>query len=328
MGQIELDQIFGISNDEQFQELALEVFRFQAAENSVYKAYLEHLGIQPNSVKILDEIPFLPVEFFKKHRVVTGDRDHEVIFESSGSSGEDTGKHYVCNLELYRRSFTTTFRQFYGDPSGFCILALLPSYLERQHSSLVYMTNELISLSGHPGSGFYLDDFKGLINQLEKLGKEDQPTLLLGVSFALIDLADDFSLEMKNTIVMETGGMKGRREELTRTELHERLCIGLKLGSIHSEYGMTELLSQAYAKYDGIFHSPPWMKVLIRDPYDPFSLMSRASSGGINIIDLANLYSCSFIATQDIGKITTDGGFEVLGRFDNSDIRGCNLMLE
>jgi phenylacetate-coenzyme A ligase PaaK-like adenylate-forming protein len=328
MGQIELDRIFGISNDEQFQELAMEVFRFQAAENPVYKAYLDHLGILTGSVKILDEIPFLPIELFKKHRVVSGDLDHEVIFESSGTTGDSTSKHYVCDLELYRRSFTSAFKLLYGDPTRYCILALLPSYLERQNSSLVYMANELIALSGHPGSGFYLDDFKGLINQLEKLGKEDQPTLLLGVSFALIDLADDFPLNLKNTIVVETGGMKGRREELTRTELHERLCIGFKLGSIHSEYGMTELLSQAYAKNDGIFHSPPWMKVLIRDPYDPFSLMSRASSGGINIIDLANLYSCSFIATQDIGKITTDGGFEVLGRFDNSDIRGCNLMLE
>ena len=328
MGEIETDRIFEISGDEQFQELALEVFQFQAAENFVYKAYLEHLGILPGSVKSLNEIPFLPVEFFKRHRVVTGDRDHEVIFESSGTTGESTSKHYVCDLELYQRSFTSTFQQFYGDPSGYCILALLPSYLERQHSSLVYMTNELISLSDHPGSGFYLNDFRGLICQLETLEKENQPTLLLGVSFALMDLAEDFPLDLNNTIVMETGGMKGRREEMTRKELHERLCLGLKLGSIHSEYGMTELLSQAYSKKDGIFHSPPWMRVLIRDPYDPFSMMSRESSGGINIIDLANLNSCSFIATQDIGKITPNGGFEVLGRFDNSDIRGCNLMLE
>jgi phenylacetate-coenzyme A ligase PaaK-like adenylate-forming protein len=328
MGQIEPDRIFGISDDEQFRELALEVFKFQAAENPVYKAYLDHLGILPGSVKTLDEIPFLPVEFFKRHRVVTGDQDHEVIFESSGTTGENTSKHYVCDLELYKRSFTSAFRLFYGDPSGFCILALLPSYLERQNSSLVYMANELIRRSGHPGSGFYLDDLKGLIHQIDKMESEHQPTLLLGVSFALLDLAEDFPLELKNTIVMETGGMKGRREELTRKELHERLCLGLKLGSIHSEYGMTELLSQAYSKKDGMFHAPPWMKVLIRDPYDPFSLMSRDSSGGINIIDLANLYSCSFIATQDIGKITADRGFEVLGRFDNSDIRGCNLMLE
>jgi hypothetical protein len=189
------------------------------------------------------------------------------------------------------------------------------------------MANELIQHSGHQGSGFYLDDFKGLIHQLETLENEQQPTLLLGVSFALLDLADNFPLNLKNTIVMETGGMKGRREDLTRKELHERLCHGLKLGSIHSEYGMTELLSQAYSKKDGIFHPPPWMKVVIRDPYDPFTMMPRNSSGGTNLIDLANLYSCSFIATQDIGKITPDGGFEVLGRFDNSDIRGCNLML-
>ncbi len=328
MGDITADRIFGISSEEQFRELSLEIFQYQAAENPVYKAYLNHLGILPSSVKILEEIPFLPLELFKKHRVVTGDRDHEVIFESSGTTGESTSKHYVIDLELYLRSFTSTFKLFYGDPSAFCILALLPAYLERQHSSLVYMANELIRLSRHQGSGFYLYDFKGLIHQLETLENEHQPTLLLGVSFALLDLADNFPLNLKNTIVMETGGMKGRREEMTRQELHERLCIGLKLGSIYSEYGMTELLSQAYSKEDGIFHSPPWMRVLIRDPYDPFSMMSRESSGGINIIDLANLYSCSFIATQDIGKITPDGGFEVLGRFDNSDIRGCNLMLE
>ena len=328
MGQIETDRIFGISSDEQFRELALEVFRFQATENPVYKAYLDHLGILPGSVKILDEIPFLPVEFFKKHRVVTGGKDHELIFESSGTTGDSTSKHYVCDLELYRRSFTSTFKLFYGDPSGYCILALLPSYLERQSSSLVFMANELIALSGHSGSGFYLDDFTGLIRKLEIMENEQQPTLLLGVSFALLDLAEYFPLEMKNTIIMETGGMKGRREELTRKELHERLCLGFKLGSIHSEYGMTELFSQAYAKKDGIFHAPPWMRVLIRDPYDPLSIMSRESSGGINIIDLSNLHSCSFIATQDIGKITPKGGFEVLGRVDNSDIRGCNLMLE
>ena len=328
MGQIEPDLIFCISSDKQFRELALEVFQFQAAGNPIYKAYLDHLGILPGSVQTLDEIPFLPVEFFKRHRVVTGDHDHEVIFESSGTTGESTSKHYVCDLSLYRRSFTSTFKLFYGDPFGFCILALLPAYLEKQNSSLVYMANELIGLSGHPGSGFYLDDFKGLIHQLETLENEQQPTLLLGVSFALLDLAEDFSLEMKNTIVMETGGMKGRREEVTRKELHESLCLGLKLGSIHSEYGMTELLSQAYAKKDGVFNTPPWMSVLIRDPYDPLSMITSISSGGINIIDLANLYSCSFIATMDIGKITPDGGFEVLGRFDNSDIRGCNLMLE
>jgi len=328
MGKITADRIFNVSTDEQFQNLTMEIFRFQAAENPVYQAYLNHLEILPGSVKSLDEIPFLPIEFFKKHRVVTGDRDHEMIFESSGTTGENNSKHYVCDLELYRKSFTTIFKQFYGNPSDYCILALLPSYLERQNSSLVYMANELIHQSDHSCSGFYLNDLSGLICQLETLEKKQHQTLLLGVSFALLDLAEDFPLNLKNTIVMETGGMKGRREELTRKELHERLCIGLKLGSIHSEYGMTELLSQAYSKKDGVFHTPPWTKVQIRDPYDPFSLMSRNSSGGINIIDLANLYSCSFIATQDIGKLAPDGGFEVLGRFENSDIRGCNLMLE
>jgi phenylacetate-coenzyme A ligase PaaK-like adenylate-forming protein len=328
MGQIEPDRIFAIHDDEQFRELALEVFRLQAEGNPVYKTYLKHLGIPPVNVSILEDIPFLPVELFKNHRVVTGNRDHEVLFESSGTTGEDTSKHYICDLEIYRRSFTSTFRLFYGDPSRYCILALLPSYLERKHSSLVYMAHELISLSGHPGSGFYLNEYKGLIRQLETLENEGQPTLLLGVSFALLDLAENFPLGLNHTIVMETGGMKGRREEITREELHERLCLGFKVGSIHSEYGMTELLSQAYSKKDGVFQTPPWMKVLIRDPYDPLRMVPLDRSGGINIIDLTNLHSCSFIATQDIGKPTSDGGFEVLGRFDNSDIRGCNLMLE
>ena len=328
MGWIETDRIFNIGNDEQFLELALEVFRFQAAENPVYKAYLNHLGILPANVQSLEEIPFLPIEFFKKHRVVTGDLGHEVIFESSGTSGENPSKHFVRNLELYRRSFTSTFKLFYGDTSQYCILALLPSYLERQNSSLVYMANELINLSGHPGSNFYLDDHKSLISQLKMLEKENQPTLLIGVSFALLELAENSLAYLTNTIVMETGGMKGRREEMTRQELHERLCLGFKLGAIHSEYGMTELLTQAYSKENGVFKTPPWMKVLIRDPFDPFGQMPMDKSGGINIIDLANLYSCAFISTQDIGKQVPEGGFEVLGRFDNSDIRGCNLMLE
>jgi phenylacetate-coenzyme A ligase PaaK-like adenylate-forming protein len=328
MGAIETDRIFSIGNDEQFLELALEIFRFQADQNPVYKAYLDHLGIRPGKIETLEDIPFLPIEFFKEHRVMTGDNMPGLVFESSGTTGTNTSKHYICDLQLYHRSFTSTFRQFYGDPSTYCILALLPSYLERKHSSLVYMADELINLSGYPGSGFYLNDYKSLIRQLETLEKENQSTLLLGVSFALLDLAEQFPMELKNTIVMETGGMKGRREEITRQELHERLCLAFRLGSIHSEYGMTELLSQAYSKKDGVFHTAPWMKVLIRDPYDPFSMMSRESSGGINIIDLANLYSCSFIATQDIGKCSPDEGFEVLGRFENSDIRGCNLMLE
>ena len=328
MGKITADRIFSISSDDQFRDLALEIFRFQANENPVYRAYLDHLDIPPERVENLEDIPFLPIEFYRKHRVVSGEQDHEVIFESSGTTGEHTSKHYICDLQLYRQSFTSAFRLFYGDPEGYCILALLPSYLERKHSSLVYMADELISLSGHPGSGFYLNEYQGLIRQLETLENENQSTLLFGVSFALLDLAELYPMELKNTIVMETGGMKGRREEMTRQELHERLCLAFKQGSIHSEYGMTELLSQAYSKKEGIFQAPPWMKVMIRDTYDPFSMMPPGRSGGINVIDLANLHSCSFIATQDIGKLTPDDGFEVLGRFDNSDIRGCNLMLE
>ena len=292
------------------------------------RSYLDHLGIIPSSIQFIEEIPFLPVEFFKKHKVVTGKYKAELIFESSGTTGENTSKHYICDLNLYKRSFTNTFRLFYGDPSGYCILALLPSYLERGNSSLVYMANELIRLSGHPDSGFYLDNLDELVKRIRDLEASGQRVLLLGVSFALADMAEKFQLDLRNTIVMETGGMKGKRKEITREELHGSLKKGFGIPAVHSEYGMTELLSQAYSKNHGIFRCPPWMRVMIRDPYDPLSALSRDSSGGINIIDLANILSCSFIVTQDIGKLNAGGGFEVIGRFDHSHIRGCNLMVE
>ena len=231
-------------------------------------------------------------------------------------------------MDLYMNSFRGVFNMFYGDPGDYRILALLPSYLERKNSSLVYMADELIRMSGHPESGFYLDNLEELAEHMSTLEGEGQKSLLLGVSFALADLAEKHPMKLQHTIVMETGGMKGRRREMTREELHDLLKEGFGVRSVHSEYGMCELLSQAYSKGDGIFYCPPWMKILIRDPYDPLSAMKRDSSGGINIVDLANIYSCSFISTQDIGRITSDGGFKVLGRFDNSDIRGCNLMME
>jgi hypothetical protein len=328
MGMPETKRIFEISNDREFDELAMEIFRYQSTANPVYAEYLKLLGKAPSSIRSHEEIPFLPVEFFRQHRVLSGVKEPEVVFESSGTTSSESSKHFVHDLNLYRESFSHGFRLFYGDPGDYHILALLPSYLERQNSSLVYMADELIRQSGHPESGFYLDNLGELALKLESLEAAGQKCMLLGVSFALADLAEKHPLKLQNTIVMETGGMKGRRREMTREELHGLLQDGLGLQDVHSEYGMTELLSQAYSKGDGIFYCPPWMKILIRDPYDPLSPMLRDSSGGINIIDLANIHSCSFISTQDIGRLTSDGGFRVLGRFDNSDIRGCNLMME
>ncbi len=322
------ERIFGIHNEAGFRELAMETFRYQSAENPVYSRYLELIGISPAKVKEPVQIPFLPVEFFRDHAVVSGNKRPEIVFESSGTTAVLASKHHVCDAGHYKKVLRAGFERFYGPPEDYCILALLPSYLERKNSSLAFMAGELIRLSGHPRSGFYLDNVDELADCLMDLEASAQPAILLGVSFALADLAEKKALELKHTLVMETGGMKGRRREMTRGELHELLKEGFGIPRVHSEYGMTELLSQAYSGSDGIFFCPPWMRVLIRDPYDPLSLMTGGRSGGINIVDLANVHSCAFIATQDIGKLTGDGGFEVLGRFDNSDIRGCNLMVE
>ena len=328
MNAIAAESIFSIDSSKSFEELAIQIFLFQSEHNSVYARYLELMKIRPERVSNIEDIPFLPVELFKTRKVLSGYRESEIVFQSSGTTGGDKSMHFVADVSLYRKSFTTCFRHFYGSPGDYCILALLPSYLDGQDSSLVYMAEHLIRKSNHPQSGFYMDDYTGLLNQIEKLEKAGQKSLLLGVSFALLDLAEQFSMPLQHTLIMETGGMKGSREELTRQELHAILMGSFELQAIHSEYGMTELLSQAYAIKDGIFHAPPWMRILIRDPYDPLSVGHIGSSGGINIIDLANIYSCSFLATQDLGKINAEGGFEVLGRFDQSDIRGCNLMLE
>ncbi|HVZ97148.1 MAG TPA: hypothetical protein VG847_09760, partial [Chitinophagaceae bacterium] len=276
-------------------------------------------------------VPYLPIEFFKTKTVTALSFDPEIIFESSGTTGDTTSRHFVKKLSLYQRSFLESFELFYGKPSGWRIIALLPGYLERTGSSLVYMADHLIQLSGHPESGFYLYDHEKLRQVLLKCESDRQPVLLLGVTFALLDFAEKYSLQLKHTIVMETGGMKGRREEITRSEVHHILKKKLGVKNIHSEYGMTELLSQAYAHNEGIFKCPPWMKVVVREENDPFAITSqpavhRASGGLLNIIDLANIYSCSFIATDDIGKLHPDGSFEVLGRKDNSDIRGCSLL--
>jgi hypothetical protein len=284
--------------------------------------------VDPKQVGEIEEIPFMPIEFFKSHAVLAEGMQADIVFESSGTTGTTPSRHHVASADLYRESFLRSFFGFYGSPEELCILALLPSYLEREASSLVYMMDHLIRWSKHPESGFYLDQLGDLSAILEKRNNDGQPTLLVGISFALLDLAEQHAMPLwKNIRVMETGGMKGRRQEMVRSELHQQLIEAFDLDQVHSEYGMTELLSQAYSQGDGIFQAPPWMQVLIRDPNDPLTLLPADKSGGINIIDLANVYSCSFIATGDLGKVHEDSGFEVLGRYDHSDIRGCNLLV-
>jgi len=327
MESLEPQDIFTIEDEKQFNEFALKIFNYQAENNPVYKEFLYHLGITISSVDSYKNIPFLPVQLFKTHKIISGQNDFKKIFFSSGTTGTTRSKHYLKDIKLYENSFMNTFSRFYGEIKDYCVLALLPTYLENESSSLVYMVDKLIQKSTHPESGFYLNNIEALALQLKKLDASGQKTILFGVSYALIDLADQFPMQLSHTIIMETGGMKGTRKELTKSELHQFLTKKLGVEKIHSEYGMTELLSQAYAKGDGKFFTPPWMEILIRDTYDPFSLVPQGRSGGINIIDLANIYSCSFIETQDLGKINKDGSFEVLGRFDYSDIRGCNLLV-
>ena len=328
MEQAFIESIFKISDLKTFRAAALEVFHFQAKHTPVYRDYLAALGTDPSRIQEPEEIPFLPVEFFKTHTVTCEGKETEVVFESSGTTLATPARHHVASAKLYRESFKRAFRTFYPPPEQLCILALLPSYLERTGSSLVYMMDHLISLSGDPDSGFYLDKLEELAGILQKRNKDLLPTLLMGVSFALLDLAEQHPMKLKNHItLMETGGMKGRRKELIRSELHRQLKEAFNVENIHSEYGMCELLSQAYSGGDGRFFTPPWMKIYVRDPNDPLSLVSTGLTGGLNVVDLANLYSCSFIATGDLGKVFEDGSFEVLGRYDHSDIRGCNLMV-
>lgn len=324
---METDCIFSLKTEEDFEALALEVFEYQYGTNTIYREFCSYLGKKTDNVNRLDDIPYLPIEFFKSKKVVAGTGKHEIVFTSSGTTGGQTSEHYVNDLELYRQSYLQGFENFYGNITDYRILALLPAYLEREGSSLIYMMDDLIKKSKHPESGFYLNDLGALAQKLNKQGAACAKTLLIGVSFALLDLIDKHRFRLKNTIVMETGGMKGRQKEIIRDELHQQLKKGFGVNEIHSEYGMTELLSQAYSKRDGIFKPPPWMKIRIRDTEDPLASQTFGKTGGINIIDLANLNSCSFIATQDLGKVYEDGSFEVLGRFDHSDVRGCNLMV-
>lgn len=327
IGDLDTSGIFQITTDTEFKGAALKTFRFQYANNAVYRSFCEHLNTVPNQVTKPTDIPFIPIEFFKNKQLLSTKQKAEVVFTSSGTTGSLTSTHLVTDIALYEQSYLTAFDQYYGAPSDFCILALLPSYLEREGSSLIYMVNDLISRSKHPKSGFFLQDTDKLKEHLEMLEASGTKTLLIGVSFALLDFCEKYQLHLKNTIIMETGGMKGRRKELIREELHDLLKKGFGVDVIHSEYGMTELLSQAYSKGNGLFTCPPWMQVLVRDTEDPFTYQPNGKTGGINVIDLANQYSCSFIATQDLGKKYDDGSFEILGRFDTSDIRGCNLMV-
>ena len=319
--------IFNIKTDTEFQKLALDIFKFQFENNKIYRSYCDLLYKHPSDVKMIEDIPFLPIEFFKTHNILSSQNTISTTFTSSGTTGLTTSKHHVTNLNIYEKSFTKGFRQFYGSIEDFTILALQPSYLERDGSSLVYMVNKLIQQSKHSESGFYLNNISDLKNNLIKLDSEGRKILLIGVSFALLDLIETHKFKLNNTIIMETGGMKGRRKELIREELHSLLKIGFGVHSIHSEYGMTELLSQAYSNGQGVFNCPSWMRVLTRDTEDALSIQQHGKTGGINIIDLANINSCSFIATQDLGIVHKNGAFEILGRFDNSDIRGCNLLV-
>ena len=319
--------IFSISSQKEFEKISLKVFRHQYDHNQVYHDFCSLLQKDKSNVKSIKEIPFLPIQFFKSHQVVSSSNPIKETFTSSGTTGNLTSKHLVTDLTLYEQSFRNAFSQFYGNIEDYVILALLPSYLERDGSSLIYMVKDLIEGSNHPESGFYLNNYNELIQKLLELDSSGQNVLLIGVTYALLDLVEKQSFQLQNTIIMETGGMKGKRKEIIREELHSILCNGFGVPTIHSEYGMTELLSQAYSLGNGVFECPPWMSVQIRDTEDALTYVDYRKTGGINIIDLANINSCSFIATQDLGKKNPNHSFEVLGRFDSSDIRGCNLMV-
>ncbi|SFC92576.1 Acyl-protein synthetase, LuxE [Algibacter lectus] len=324
---IDKNAIFKIKTPAEFESLALEVFKFQFENNRVYRSFCDLLYIHPTDVKTSNDIPFLPIQFFKTRDILSTKDAVETTFTSSGTTGSATSKHHVTDLKIYKQSFNKGFEHFYGNIEDYVILGLLPSYLEREGSSLIYMVDAMISKSKHAESGFYLDNISELKDTLIKLDAEGQKILLIGVSFALLDLVEMHQFNLKNTVIMETGGMKGRRKELIREELHKQLKAGFGTKEIHSEYGMTELLSQAYSQGHGVFKCPSWMKVLTRDTEDALTINTSEKAGGINVIDLANINSCSFIATQDLGRVNPDGSFEVIGRFDNSDIRGCNLMV-
>ncbi len=321
------DFIFNIQSEEEFTNATLQVFKHQFENNTVYRSFCDLLYVHPSDIKSIEEIPFLPIEFFKSKKVISSTDSIVETFSSSGTTGSITSKHHITDMSWYETSYLKGFNHFYGAIEDYTILALLPNYLERKGSSLVYMVNDLIQRSKQSESGFYLNNLKELATKLITLNNQNKKVLLIGVSFALLDLIEEYQFNISTTIIMETGGMKGKRKEMIRSELHQLLCNGFGVNFIHSEYGMTELLSQGYSKGNGIFNSPPWMKILTRDTEDPLSIQKQGKTGGLNVIDLANYNSCSFIATQDLGKVHANNSFEIIGRFDNSDIRGCNLMV-
>lgn len=319
--------VFNIQNQSDFKTCALQVFRHQFKNNAIYRSFCDLLYIHSSDVKKVEEIPFLPIQFFKSHAVLSSTQAVKETFTSSGTTGSSVSKHMVTDLSWYTKSYTKGFEHFYGPIEEYTVLGLLPNYLERDGSSLIYMVDDFIKKSNKPASGFYLNNLTELSKTLIALDKKGEKVLLIGVTFALLDLIERQQFKLQNTIIMETGGMKGRRKEIIRNELHEILCAGFGVSKIHSEYGMTELLSQGYSSGDGVFDCPPWMKILARDTEDALTMVGTNKTGGLNVIDLANYNSCSFIATQDLGKVDNNGSFEVLGRFDHSDIRGCNLMV-
>lgn len=327
MHSFDVNNIFSITNHSSaFDDQCFQNFQYQYTHNIVYKQWCELNRVNPTNLKTPKDIPSLPISLFKTHPIVTTTSLPELVFESSGTTQTNLSRHWVANPRIYQQSFMGAFQLFYGDIKDWCILGLLPSYLERAHSSLVMMVDELIKSSGHKSSGFYLDENEKLSQNLQILESQHQKTLLIGVTFGLLEFAKSFPQHLKHTLVMETGGMKGRRKEITREEVHQLLFESLGIDKVHSEYGMTELLSQAYSKGGGRFICPPWMKVLVRDEEDP-KLVKTSGTGILQIIDLANIFSCSFIATEDLGKVYSDGSFEVWGRLDNSDIRGCSLLV-
>ena len=322
-----ITQIFSIADEDQFERTSIALFQHQIKNCKVYRDYVSHLHIDVEAVQSANEIPYLPIAFFKSHEVISTIDEPQIIFSSSGTTGMIQSRHLVTDVSVYEKSFNIAFEQCYGKIENTCFLALLPSYLEREGSSLIYMVDALIAQSKHVDSGYYLHNHDELLAKLQQLKQAGQKTILIGVTYALLDFVEQYQIHFPELVVMETGGMKGKRKEMVREELHQILQDGFGVDAIHSEYGMTELLSQAYSHGNGIFNCPPWMKIQLRDTNDPLSLLSGNKTGGINVIDLANINSCSFIATQDLGRIFADGSFEVLGRFDNADIRGCNLLV-
>jgi phenylacetate-coenzyme A ligase PaaK-like adenylate-forming protein len=325
---LSIPSVFSIRNEKEFAAAALAIFKQQALHCAPYRQFISNLHINPLQVHALADIPYLPISFFKSHKVLSSDDREEIIFSSSGTTGQTQSRHFVTDLKVYEESFNRAFEQFYGSAEDTCLLALLPSYLERDGSSLIYMIDALLKQSKHPDSGYFLHNHQDLYQKLITLKEKKQRTILIGVTYALLDFLDTYQLNFPELIVMETGGMKGKRKEMVREELHGIIKSGFGVDAVHSEYGMTELLSQAYSSGNGIFDCPNWMKIVLRDTNDPLTLLSSHQTGGINVIDLANINSCSFIATQDLGRLFPNGSFEVLGRFDNADIRGCNLLVQ